>query len=121
MVFTPSQDGKEMTVLLLAAGQSYHLSDGSALHQHKPLLIARAGACSGDCPTRDGDIAQFVFADQSLAAAQDSLEIATAGGGAWALSSSDIALQKASANDPDLQALSIAAGARASASIVPTT
>src|SRR5512142_1143184 len=100
MVFTPSPDGKEMTVLLLAAGQSHHLSDGSALQQHKPLLIARAGSCSGDCPTRDSDVAQFVYADQSLATAEDSLEAATAGGGAWVLSGSDIALQKANANDP---------------------
>jgi len=107
MVFTPSQDGKEMTVLLLGAGQSHHLSDGSALQQHKPLFIARAGSCSGDCPTRDSDVAQFVYADQSLATAQDSLEAAVGGGGAWTLSDSDISLQKAGANDPDLPALSV--------------
>ncbi|HEV2719370.1 MAG TPA: hypothetical protein VG323_05065 [Thermoanaerobaculia bacterium] len=121
MVFTPSQDGKEMTVLLLAAGNTHHLSDGSALQQHKPLLIARAGGCSGDCPTRDGDVAQFVYADQSLTAAQDSLEAAVGGGGAWALSGSDISLQKASANDPDLPALSITSNARSSGSIIPST
>src|SRR6185369_5583109 len=63
MIFTPSQDGSEMTVLLVAAGNGLHLSDGSALQQHKPLLIARAGACSGDCPTRGGEIAQFIYAD----------------------------------------------------------
>jgi hypothetical protein len=121
MIFTPSSDGHEMTVVLLAAGQSHHLSDGSALQQHKPLLIARAGSCSGDCPTRDGDIAQTLFGDQSLTTAQDSLEAAVGGGGAWALSSSDIALQKASSSDPDLPALSITSSARSSSSIIPST
>jgi hypothetical protein len=119
MVFTPSQDGNEMTVLLLAADGTHHLSDGSALHQHKPLLIARAGACSGDCPTRDGDIAQFIYEDQSLATAQDSLEAATSGGGAWLLSGSDVSLQKASANDPNLPALSVTSGARTTVNGVP--
>ena len=125
MIFTPSQDGKEMTVLLLAAGQSHHLSDGSALQQHKPLLIARAGSCSGDCPTRDGEIAQFVFADQSLTTAQDSLETATSGGGAWVLSGSDISLQKASSSDPDLPELSVTSGVRTTVggqpALIPST
>jgi hypothetical protein len=125
MVFTPSQDGKEMTVLLLAAGHAHHLSDGSVLQKHLPLLIARAGACSGDCPTRDGDVAQFVYADQSLTTAQDSLETATDGGGAWALSGSDISLQKASASDPDLPALSVTSNVRTAVngqpSLIPST
>lgn len=112
MIFTPSPDGKEMTVLLVAADHTHHLSDGSALQDHKPLLIARAGACSGDCPTSDSDIAQFVFADQPLATAVDSLESATAGGGAWALSGSDITFAKPSVNDPDLPALSVTSGVR---------
>lgn len=125
MVFTPSQDGKEMTVLLLAADHSHHLSDGSALQQHNPLIIARAGSCSGDCPTRDADIAQVIYADQSLATAQDSLEAAAGGGGAWALSGSDVSLQKASGNDPDLPALSFTSTARAfnngQPSLIPST
>jgi hypothetical protein len=121
MVFTPSQDGHEMTVLLVAAGHSQHLSDGSALQHHRPLLIARAGSCSGDCPTRDGAVAQFVYADQSLSTAQDSLEAAASGGGAWALSGSDISLQKASSSDPDLPALSVTSNARASNTLIPTT
>jgi hypothetical protein len=121
MIFTPSQDGHEMTVLLLSATPFHHTSDGSALQQHKPLLIARGGGCSGDCPTRDGEIAQFVYADQSLATAQDSLEAATAGGGAWVLSGSDIALQKASSSDPALPALSLTNNVRATSSIIPST
>lgn len=125
MIFTPSQDGHEMTVLLLAAGGGHHLSDGSALQQHKPLIIARAGACSGDCPTRDSEIAQCVYADQSLATAQDSLEAAAAGGGAWVLSGSDISFQKASSNDPDLPALSVTSNVRTTVngqpSLIPST
>jgi hypothetical protein len=125
MVFTPSQDGNEMTVLLLAAGHSHHLSDGSVLQQHKPLLIARAGACSGDCPTRDGDLARFVYADQSLTTAQDSLEVAASGGGAWMLSGSDISLQKAASSDPDLPALSLTSNVRTTVdgqpSLIPST
>ena len=124
MVFTPSQDGREMTVILLAADHTHHLSDGSALQQHQPLLIARAGSCSGDCPTRDADVVQFVYADQSPATAQDSLESAVGGGGAWLLSGSDVSLQKAGANDPDLPALSVTntrAVINGSPSLIPST
>jgi hypothetical protein len=121
MVFTPSQDGKEMTVLLLTAGHTHHLSDGTALQEHKPLLIARAGSCTGDCPTRDSEIAQFTFADQPQATALDSLEAAVPGGGAWTLSSSDLTLQKANVNDADLPSLSLTTNARTTGSIIPTT
>lgn len=125
MVFTPSQDGKEMTVLLLAADHSHHLSDGSALQRHKPLFIARAGSCSGDCPTRDGEIAQFVYADQPLSTAQDSLEAAVSGGGAWTISGSDISFVKAGSSDPDLPSLSVTSNARTSSngqpSLIPST
>ena len=122
IVFSPNQDGTEVTVLLLNAGHTHHLSDGSALQDHKPLLIARAGNCTGDCPTRDADIAQFVFADQtSSTAAQDSLESAVAGGGAWTLSGSDLSIAKASNDDPDLPALSIVRDARSTSSIIPST
>ena len=46
IVFSPNQNGTEVTVLLLNAGHTHHLSDGSALQDHKPLLIARAGNCT---------------------------------------------------------------------------
>ncbi|HEY2830387.1 MAG TPA: hypothetical protein VGJ88_09740, partial [Thermoanaerobaculia bacterium] len=121
MVFSPNQSGTDVTVLLLNAGHTHHLSDGSAMQDHKPLLIARAGNCSGDCPTRDADIAQFVYADQSPAVALDSLESAVAGGGAWTLDGSDISIEKPSSNDPDLPALSIVRDARGAGSIIPST
>src|ERR1043166_2855234 len=124
IVFSPNQNGTEVTVLLLNAGHTHHLSDGSAMQDHKPLLIARAGTCTGDCPTRDSDIAQFVYADQSSSVAADSLESAVTGaggGGAWTLDGSDISIVKASSSDPDLPALSITRDARSSSTIIPST
>src|SRR3954447_2322131 len=105
MAFVPSQDGKEVTVLLLNVNHDYQTSDGSSLPHHKPLLIARAGDCSGQCPKRDADIAQFVFADQSESDAADSLEAAVAGGGAWELANSELSIHKGNAEDPDLPSL----------------
>src|SRR5947207_173049 len=107
IVFVPSQDGKQVTVLLLNVDHNHQLSDGSTLDQHKPLLLARAGDCSGECPTRDSEIAQFLFADKSLSEAEDSLEAAVAGGGAWTLSGSELSVRKGSESDPDLPELSI--------------
>ncbi|MDQ3281109.1 MAG: hypothetical protein M3Q69_06830 [Acidobacteriota bacterium] len=107
ITFVPSQDGKEVTVLLLNVPHQYHLSDGTSLANHKPLLIARAGNCTGNCPKRDSNIAQFMFADQTTAAALDSLEAAVAGGGAWDLSGSDLAIRKGSTTAADLPALEL--------------
>src|ERR1043166_4322744 len=121
IVFSPNQDGTEVTVLLLNAGHTHHLSDGSALQDHKPLLIARAGNCAGDCPTSDAGIAQFLYEDQSASVALDSLGTAVAGGGAWTLNGSDSSIVKASNSDPDLPALSIVRDARSSSSIIPST
>jgi hypothetical protein len=119
MAFVPSSDGKEVTVLLLNVDHSYHSSDGSSLAHHKPLLIARAGDCSGQCPKRDAGIAQFVFADQSESQAADSLEAAVAGGGAWELANSELSIVKTSESDPDLPALNIRRNLRNG--IIPTT
>ncbi|HYU26908.1 MAG TPA: hypothetical protein VEO74_16980 [Thermoanaerobaculia bacterium] len=119
MAFVPSQDGHELTVLLLNVDHNYHLSDGSSLAHHKPLLVARAGGCSGDCPNDDADLAQFLYADQSQEAALASLQAAVAGGGAWQLSGSDISVNKGSGSDPDLPALQIRRNVRMQ--IIPTT
>src|ERR1700753_2665370 len=113
MTFVPSQDGTELTVLLLNADH-YHTSDGATLSHHKPLLFARAGNCTGDCPTDDASIAKFVFSDQSSSTALDSLGDAVTGGGVWQLSGSDISVTKSSSEDPDLPALSFVTGARTS-------
>lgn len=125
IAFIPSEDGQEVTVLLLNVDHNYHMSDGTALVHHKPLLLARAGDCSGDCPTRDADVAQFLFADQTLAVAQDSLEAAVSGGGAWELSGSELSVRKTNTSDPDLPSLVIRDGVRGtvngSPEIIPTT
>jgi len=119
MAFVPSQDGHEVTVLLLNVHHDYQFSDATALAHHKPLLIARAGDCSGQCPKRDADIAQFIYADKSESEALDSLEAAVAGGGAWELANSELSIQKGNPNDPDLPALNIVRNVRTG--IIPTT
>lgn len=118
MAFVPSQDGKELTVLLLNVDHNYVSSDGSSLAHHKPLLIARAGGCSGDCPTDDSEIAQFIYADKSLQVAVDSLESAVGSGAAWLISGSDLSIRKGSPTDPDLPALTVADNG---GSVIPTT
>jgi hypothetical protein len=119
MAFVPSQDGTEVTVLLLNVDHNYQTSDGSALAHHKPLLIARAGNCTGQCPTRDAGIAQFLFSDKSESEALDSLEAAVADGGAWELSGSELSVHKGCSTDPDLPALAIRQNLRTQ--IIPTT
>src|SRR5438067_1365 len=119
MAFIPNENGTEVTVLLLNVPHDYAISDSTTLAHHKPLLLARAGACSGDCPTRDADIAQFVYADQTESEALDSLEAAVSGGGAWALDGSELSLHKGSEAAADLPSLVIRNDARGSADGVP--
>lgn len=116
IVFVPSEDRQQVTILLLNAPHSHQLSDTSALDSHKPLLIARAGNCTGQCPTNDLDIAQYLFADKSASAALDSLEAAVANGGAWELAGSDLSLRKGATTDPDLPALDFIDDTRGSVS-----
>jgi len=123
IAFIPSQNGTEMDIVLLDAGscgQHYHVSDGSALPPHVPIIFSRAGSCTGDCPTSDSTIAQFMFPDQSSTTAQASLASAVSGGGAWILNGSDLSLRKGSTSDPDLPALSVTTGVRGTEAI-PTT
>jgi len=122
IAFVPAGNG-EMDVLLLNTGdcaKHYHVSDGTALPQHKPFVFVRGGACTGDCPTDDADIAQFMYPDQSSTAAIESIEEAVTGGGAWILDGSDLTLQKGSSNAAELPALTINTSARGTAAI-PTT
>jgi len=122
VAFIPTQNGAEMDVVLLNAGdcgQNVHVSDGSALPPHKPLLFARGGSCTGDCPTRDADVAQFMFPDQSSSTGLDSLESAVSGGGAWILSNSDLSLRKGSESAANLPALAINTSTRGSVNGVP--
>lgn len=119
IVFVPSEDRQEVTILLLNVPHSHQLSDTSTLDSHKPLLIARAGNCTGQCTTSDPGIAQYLFADKSSAAAIDSLEAAVANGGAWELAGSDLSVRKGATTDPDLPALAFIDDARGSVNGVP--
>jgi len=125
IVFVPSEDRQEVTILLLNTPHSHQLSDTSLLDAHKPLLVARAGNCTGQCPVSDPDIARYLFADKSAAAAIDSLEAAVANGGAWELAGSDLSLRKGAASDPDLSPLDFTDDARGSvngvAKSIPTS
>jgi hypothetical protein len=120
IAFIPSDDGTEVTVLLLNVDHAYHTSDSSSMPGHKPMIIARAGSCTGTCSTRDSEIAQYIYADKSLSAAQDSLEEAVAGGGAWVLEGSELELRKGSTSAPNLPALTIRDDVRGT-EIIPTT
>ena len=112
IAFAPSPDGKQLTVLLVN-GDGYHFADGTALEVHKPLLLARAGGCTGDCPTRDPAIAHFLFPDQPDEPALDSLAAALAAGGGWQLANSDLSLRAGDPGDKGLPApLVLEAGAR---------
>jgi hypothetical protein len=124
MVFIPNENGTEVTVLLLNADH-YHTSDGAGMPAHKPLLIARAGSCTGDCVDDDADIANFMFRDQSPTVALDSLADAVDGGSAWQITGSDITVEKASSGATNLPAFSMRDNVRGTTNgnpnIIPTT
>jgi hypothetical protein len=92
MVFVPNQNQTEVTVLLLNVPAHSHTSDGAALGDHNPALIARAGGCSGTCPTDDNGMAQKIYRNLSSTAAQDALETAIASGGVWDITRSDLSV-----------------------------
>ena len=119
MVLIPNEDGTELNVLLLNVDHSYHSSDGTTPGHHKAILVSRAGNCTGTCPTRDSDVAQFFFPDQSSAVALDSLEAAVTGGGAWVLDGSQLELRKGSASAPNLPPLTFRNGVRTT--FIPTS
>ena len=118
MVFIPNSNGTQLDVVLLNVGHAHQISDGTTLTYHKPLLLARAGGCTGTCPKNDADIATFVFGDKPTDAAIDSLEAALDGGGAWQLTGADVSVVKGS-GDPELPALDFVEGVRNG--IIPTT
>jgi hypothetical protein len=115
MAFIPNNDGTQVDVVLLNVGHGHQLSDGTALPHHKPLILTRAGSCTGTCPTTDAAIASYAFGDKPTAAAQDALETALGGGGAWDISGSQITI----ADDENLPALSFTDDVRDG--IIPAT
>lgn len=125
IAFVPNEDGTELTVLLLNADHSHHTSDGSTYPPHNPVLIARSGNCTGDCPKRDLYAAKAMFSGMSLTQAQDALEAAIDGGAAWPLLGSDLFIRKGSSGAAELPALSIVNNTRGTVNgvpaIIPTT
>jgi hypothetical protein len=125
MVFVPSEDKQEVTVLLLNVGHSHQMSDGSILDLHKPLVLARAGTCVGDCSNNDPSIAQYMYSDQSQSVAISSLQGALDNGAAWLLANSDLSIRKGNSSDPELPSLALTENARSSVNgvpqIIPTT
>lgn len=119
IAFIPNSNHTQLDVILLNVGHGQQLSDGTGLPHHKPLVIARAGNCTGTCPKRDAAIATYVFGDKPTDAALDALEAAVAGGGAWQLANSDVSVVKGDSGDPDLPALSFIDGVRTTT--IPTT
>lgn len=99
MVFVPSKDGRELTVLVVSTPHNIQLAGGAPLPLHMPILLARASHCADTepCPGSDDKIAKFLFSGKSPERAADSLRAAVLGGGAWQLSSSDFSLPGATA------------------------
>lgn len=89
IAFVPSQDGKELTVLLVDARQGYVASDGSVIPPHMPMLLARAGDCKGHCGAEGSAIARILFSGASPDA---SLASALNNGAAWQLNGSDLTI-----------------------------
>lgn len=98
IMFVPNEDRTEVTVLLLNVDHNHHSSDGTALGHHNPVLVARAGNCTGQCPKRDTTVAEALFSGKTQLQAQDALEAAVAGGGAWDIGGgSELSIVKGSA------------------------
>jgi hypothetical protein len=90
IAFVPGDDGKEVTVLLLRSGH-VHSAQEAAIPEHKPVLFARGGGCSGDCATQNATTAAFFYPDAaSQSAAADALRHAVQGGSVWQLAGADL-------------------------------
>jgi hypothetical protein len=123
IAFVPGSKGKELTVLLLNAAHGYHISDGSTVPEHKPLLLVRAGNCSGDCSTSNPDVAQYLFPDTSASQASDSLGRALRDGGLWELAGSNLTVvdNDEAAPLPQLEIAGMLPSSGLAAVAVPTT
>jgi hypothetical protein len=96
IAFVPGQDGREMTVLMLDARQTYAVSDGTMIEPHTPLLVVRAGSCSGACRDDAQKVADTLFNAARVPDPAENLrqlQGAIAGGGAWILDGSDLTLE----------------------------
>ncbi|MGZ8779175.1 MAG: hypothetical protein ACXW31_04570 [Thermoanaerobaculia bacterium] len=93
IAFVPGSDGKELTIAMIDTPHAYEMADGTTLAHHKPLLLARAASCEGDCVTDDhASIAQYLYARKTPEEALTSMNHALLSGGAWQLSGSELSL-----------------------------
>lgn len=93
IAFVPSEDGKQLTVLLLNTPHAHHGAVRSGIPEHQPVLLARAGGCKRDCPRSDVSVAPFLYPDApSAASAVDSLALAVDQGVVWPLAGSNLSL-----------------------------
>lgn len=91
IVFIPSENKKELTVLLLNAAHPHHVAGEANIPEHKAVLLARAASCVGNCPRVDVEVSKFLYPDTpSGSAAVDSLAFAVGGGAVWRLAGSDL-------------------------------
>jgi hypothetical protein len=96
IAFVPSPDGRELTVLVPAAGTNHVLSDHSTLEPHRALLIARSAGCQADgapglCGATDAGIASLLFAGEGSKAPGE-LQTAILQGAVWELDGLDLQL-----------------------------
>jgi len=91
IAFAPSEDGRELTVLLLNTKHGFEMANGSSMPMHRPLLLVRAGGCDGHCGA-DSGIATFLFGDKDPGRAGDALRAALSKGSAWQLSRSELSI-----------------------------
>jgi hypothetical protein len=93
IAFVPSENGKELTVLLLDAPQARHGSSHAGIAEHKPVLLARAAGCDGNCTRTNRAVSTFLYPDLlSAAASNESLALAIDRGVVWQLAGSDLSL-----------------------------
>ena len=92
ITIVPSEDGKKLTVFLLNEPHAHQTAAGPVIEEHKPIMLARAGACTGDCTRSDREISTFLYPELSATAAAQSLAGALNGGTVWHLAGSDLSL-----------------------------
>lgn len=93
IAFVPSEDGKELTVLLLNAPHAHHSTMHPGIPEHKPVLLARAADCAPECPRTEASVAAFLYPDiTSRDASSRALADAVHKGVVWPLSGSKLSL-----------------------------
>lgn len=92
IAFVPSQDEKELTVLLVETRPGHVASDGSLIAPHHPMLLARAERCWGHCGIDERIDPGLLFPKDSATDARKYLAAALGNGAAWTLDGSDLSI-----------------------------